>query len=136
MKPYERYREVFIDEGMNNMFAVMKELVKNKYTHLIYPEHPRRLDYDAERGRDRRLPRRRRLRGIRVQRRLRAGDAAGGDVLAQYGRLERPGLQARQIQQMPGFKALGVDDPIEWPGRIGGNVLFHFRIAFAHRDRG
>lgn len=50
MKPYERYREVWIDEGMNNMFAVMKELVKNKYNHLIYPEHPRRLDYDAERG--------------------------------------------------------------------------------------
>jgi mannonate dehydratase len=51
MKPYERYREVWIDEGLNNMFAVMKELVKNKYSHLIYPEHPRRLDYDAERGR-------------------------------------------------------------------------------------
>jgi mannonate dehydratase len=50
MKPYERYREVWIDEGMNNMFAIMKELVKNKYNHLIYPEHPRRLDYDAERG--------------------------------------------------------------------------------------
>jgi len=26
-KPYERYTEVFIDEGENNMFAVMKELV-------------------------------------------------------------------------------------------------------------
>jgi mannonate dehydratase len=51
MKPYERYREVWIDEGLNNMFAVMKELVKNKYTRLIYPEHPRRLDYDAEHGR-------------------------------------------------------------------------------------
>jgi mannonate dehydratase len=51
MKPYERYREVWIDEGMNNMFAVMKELVKNKYKHQIYPEHPRRLDYDAEHGR-------------------------------------------------------------------------------------
>jgi mannonate dehydratase len=51
MKPYERYREVWIDEGLNNMFAVMKELVKHKYTRLIYPEHPRRLDYDAERGR-------------------------------------------------------------------------------------
>jgi len=51
IKPYERYREVWIDEGMNNMFAIMKELVKNKYSHLIYPEHPRRLDYDSERGR-------------------------------------------------------------------------------------
>jgi mannonate dehydratase len=50
IKPYERYREVWIDEGMNNMFAVMKELVRNKYSRLIYPEHPRRLDYDAERG--------------------------------------------------------------------------------------
>jgi len=50
IKPYERYREVWIDEGINNMFAVMKELVKNKYSHQIYPEHPRRLDYDAERG--------------------------------------------------------------------------------------
>jgi mannonate dehydratase len=49
-KPYERYTEVWIDEGMNNMFAVMKELVKGKYSHLIYPEHPRRLDYDAEHG--------------------------------------------------------------------------------------
>ena len=50
IKPYERYREVWIDEGMNNMFAVMKELVKHKYSHQIYPEHPRRLDYDVERG--------------------------------------------------------------------------------------
>ncbi len=50
IKPYERYREVWIDEGLNNMFAIMKELVKHKYSHLIYPEHPRRLDYDAERG--------------------------------------------------------------------------------------
>jgi mannonate dehydratase len=50
IKPYERYREVWIDEGMNNMFAVMKELVKHKYSHQIYPEHPRRLDYDTEHG--------------------------------------------------------------------------------------
>jgi mannonate dehydratase len=47
-KPYERYTEVFIDEGLNNMFAVMRELVKNKYTRLIYPEHPRAIDYDRE----------------------------------------------------------------------------------------
>ena len=51
IKPCERYREVWIDEGLNNMFAIMKELVKNKYSHEIYPEHPRRLDYDSERGR-------------------------------------------------------------------------------------
>ena len=48
-KPYERYTEVFIDEGENDMFAVMKELVKQKYTRLIYPEHPRGIDYDRER---------------------------------------------------------------------------------------
>jgi mannonate dehydratase len=48
-KPYERYSEVFIDEGENNMFAVMKELVKHKYSRLVYPEHSRGLDYDRER---------------------------------------------------------------------------------------
>ena len=51
VKPYERYSEVFIDEGANNMFAVMRELVRNKYTRMIYPEHPRALDYDREHGR-------------------------------------------------------------------------------------
>jgi mannonate dehydratase len=48
-KPYERYSEVFIDEGENNMFAVMRELVRGKYTRLIYPEDPRGIDYDRER---------------------------------------------------------------------------------------
>jgi mannonate dehydratase len=48
-KPYERYTEVFIDEGENNMFAVMKELVRHKYPRLVYPEHPRAIDYDRER---------------------------------------------------------------------------------------
>lgn len=48
-KPYERYSEVFIDEGENNMFAVMRELVRVKYSRLIYPEHPRAIDYDRER---------------------------------------------------------------------------------------
>ncbi len=48
-KPYERYTEVFIDEGENDMFAVMKELIKQKYSRLIYPEHPRGIDYDRER---------------------------------------------------------------------------------------
>ena len=51
MKPYERYTEVWIDEGLNNMFAVMKELVKNNYSQQIKHENPRRMDYDAERGR-------------------------------------------------------------------------------------
>ena len=48
-KPYERYSEVFLDEGENDMFAVMKELVTHKYARLIYPEHPRGIDYDRER---------------------------------------------------------------------------------------
>jgi mannonate dehydratase len=48
-KPYERYSEVFIDEGVNNMFAVMRTLVQVKYSRLIYPEHPRGLDYDRAR---------------------------------------------------------------------------------------
>jgi mannonate dehydratase len=49
-KPYEKYTEVFIDEGQVDMFGVMKELVRQKYTRTIYPEHPRALDYDRERG--------------------------------------------------------------------------------------
>ncbi len=49
MKPYERYTDVFIDEGVNNMFAIMKELVNQKYPRLVYPEHPRAIDYDRER---------------------------------------------------------------------------------------
>jgi len=47
-KPYENYSEVFIDAGQNNMFAVMKELVRQKYPRLMYPEHPRGLDADRE----------------------------------------------------------------------------------------
>ncbi|MGH9665706.1 MAG: mannonate dehydratase, partial [Bryobacteraceae bacterium] len=47
-KPYEKYTEVFIDAGVNNMFAVMKELVRQKYPRLVYPEHPRALDYDRD----------------------------------------------------------------------------------------
>jgi len=46
----ERYTEVFIDEGDIDMFAVMRELVKRKYARLIYPEHPRAIDYDRERA--------------------------------------------------------------------------------------
>lgn len=48
-KPYEKYAEVFLDEGQVDMFAVMKELVRQKYPRLVYPEHPRALDYDRER---------------------------------------------------------------------------------------
>ena len=50
MKPYEKYDEGFIDEGDVNMFAVMRELVKQKYSRELYPEHPRGLDYDRARG--------------------------------------------------------------------------------------
>jgi mannonate dehydratase len=46
--PYEEYTEVFLDEGQNNMFAVMKELVRQKYPRLIDPEHPRGLDVDRD----------------------------------------------------------------------------------------
>lgn len=49
-KPYENYTEVFIDEGQVDMFGVMKELVRQKYTGTIYPEHPRALDYDRDCG--------------------------------------------------------------------------------------
>lgn len=47
--PYEKYTEVFIDEGIVDMFGVMKELVRQKYTRLVYPEHARAIDYDRER---------------------------------------------------------------------------------------
>ncbi len=47
-QPYVKYQEVFFDEGVVNMFAVMRELIKIKYKHGLYPEHPRALDYDKE----------------------------------------------------------------------------------------
>ncbi len=47
-KPYEDYTEVAPDEGQVDMFGVMKELVRNRYTGVIYPEHPRALDADRE----------------------------------------------------------------------------------------
>jgi mannonate dehydratase len=48
-KPYEKYDEVFIDAGEIDMFAVMRELVRAKYTRMINPEHARALDADRER---------------------------------------------------------------------------------------
>jgi mannonate dehydratase len=48
-KPYVDYTEVFIDEGQVNMFAVMKELIRQKYPRGLYPEHPRALDIDRDR---------------------------------------------------------------------------------------
>jgi len=50
LKPYLKYDEGFIDEGDINMFAVMRELVRLKYSRELYPEHPRALDYDRARG--------------------------------------------------------------------------------------
>jgi mannonate dehydratase len=47
-KPYEKYTEVFLDEGQVDMFAVMKELARQKYPRAIFPEHPRALDADRE----------------------------------------------------------------------------------------
>ena len=45
-KPYAKYAEVFYAEGFVNMFAVMKELIRQGYNRGINPEHPRALDYD------------------------------------------------------------------------------------------
>ena len=42
------YTEVWIDEGQVDMFAVMSELVRQKYPRLIYPEHPPVNDSDTE----------------------------------------------------------------------------------------
>jgi mannonate dehydratase len=49
-KPYVDYVEGFIDEGDNNMLAVMQELVRVKYTREVYPEHERALDVDRVAG--------------------------------------------------------------------------------------
>jgi mannonate dehydratase len=47
-KPAVDYTEVFLDEGQVDMFAVMKELVRQRYPRALYPEHPRALDADRE----------------------------------------------------------------------------------------
>jgi mannonate dehydratase len=44
--PREHYIEVFDDDGDNDMFAVMREIVRVKYKRLVMPEHPRGLDND------------------------------------------------------------------------------------------
>lgn len=49
-KPYIDYTEVFVDNGQVDMFAVMKEVVRLKYSRALYPEHPRALDIDRDRG--------------------------------------------------------------------------------------
>jgi mannonate dehydratase len=48
--PYVDYTEVFPDEGQVDMFAVMKELVRQKYPRGLYPEHPRAIDIDRRIG--------------------------------------------------------------------------------------
>jgi mannonate dehydratase len=45
-KPRQDYTEVFPDNGDNDMFEIMKLLVRNNYKRLIFPEHPRGLDVD------------------------------------------------------------------------------------------
>lgn len=45
---YDKYSEVFLDEGEVNMFAVMEELFKHGYKRGLYAEHPFILDYDKE----------------------------------------------------------------------------------------
>jgi len=47
-KPAVDYIEVFPDEGEVDMFSVMRELVRLKYSGALYPEHPRALDADRE----------------------------------------------------------------------------------------
>jgi mannonate dehydratase len=49
-RPYVDYTEVFPDNGQVDMFGVMKELVRQQYPRAIYPEHPRLIDADRERG--------------------------------------------------------------------------------------
>jgi mannonate dehydratase len=49
-EPYTKYVEVFPDNGLVNMFAVMQELVNLGYSLGIYPEHQRALDYDRNAG--------------------------------------------------------------------------------------
>ena len=80
-KPYVDYTEVFLDEGQVDMFAVMKELVRQKYPRGLYPEHPRALDIDRDAGHQEPVSRRRRVRRRNLQRRLRQGDAAGSVVV-------------------------------------------------------
>jgi mannonate dehydratase len=45
-KPRLDYTEVNPDDGDNDMYEVMKLLVRNRYKRLIFPEHPRGMDTD------------------------------------------------------------------------------------------
>lgn len=45
---YDKYVEVFPDEGQVNMYEVMRELINHRYTRGLYAEHPLIVDYDRE----------------------------------------------------------------------------------------
>ncbi len=47
-EPREKYAEVFPDNGQTDMFAFMRELVRQGYSLGVLAEHPRALDYDRE----------------------------------------------------------------------------------------
>jgi mannonate dehydratase len=44
--PGLKYTEVFLEEGEVDMLAVMREMVRMKYSRMIYPEHPPLIDAD------------------------------------------------------------------------------------------
>lgn len=47
-EPFVRYAEVFPDNGVTDMFAFMRELVRQGYNRGILAEHSRAIDYDRE----------------------------------------------------------------------------------------
>ena len=47
-KPIEDYTEVWPDNGMVDMLAVMKELVRQKYPRMVHPEHARGLNVNDD----------------------------------------------------------------------------------------
>ena len=49
-RPYEKYVEVFPDNGLVDMFGIMQDLVNRNYSFGLYPEHERALDYDRKTG--------------------------------------------------------------------------------------
>ena len=78
-KPYVDYTEVFLDDGQVDMFAVMRELVRQKYPRGDLPGASARHRRRSRAGPDpQSVSRRRRLCRRDLQRRLHAGDAAGG----------------------------------------------------------
>ena len=46
--PRQDYTEVYPDNGDNNMLAILKALVAEKYRYMIFPEHARGLDVDRD----------------------------------------------------------------------------------------